>query len=150
MGGGEMIRKDGFVVAEFLVLVVLLSILAVVVPSVSGAGEETRSSALVNSLLISMRSKIELYKLHHNGQLPAARGENFANFLHRMAKKTNSDGDPGVEFGPYLQSLPVNPFNDSVTVRIDGAAAGANMAAWRFDTMTGAFQADDSPDHSMF
>ena len=145
-----MIRNRGFTVAEFLVLVVLLSILAVVVPNVSGAGKETTGSALVNGLLISMRSRIELYKIHHNGQLPAARGENFANFLRRMATKTDENGGPGTDYGPYMQSLPTNPFNDSVTVRVDGAAAGSNIAGWRFDTMTGAFQADDSPEHARF
>jgi hypothetical protein len=67
-----------------------------------------------------------------------------------MTTKTNADGDAGVEFGPYLQSLPVNLFNDSAAIRMDGAAAGANIAGWRFNTMTGAFNADDSPDHSMF
>ena len=67
-----------------------------------------------------------------------------------MAKKTNADGEAGIEFGPYLLRLPVNPFNDSSRVRIDGAVAGANIAGWRFDTITGLFQADDSPNHAMF
>ncbi len=96
-----------------------------------------------------MRSRIECYKLQHDGQFPAAKGENFASFLRRMAKKTNAGGDAGIELGPYLQRLPVNPFNNSPTVRIDGAAAGANISGWRFDTRTGAFRADDSPDHAM-
>jgi len=144
-----MIRKGGFTVAEFVLFVALLGILAVVVPSVSGSGEENRNFALATDLL-GVRSQIELYKVHHNGQLPAAIGENFAQFLRRMATKTNADGDPGVDCGPYMQSLPVNPFNDSVAVRIDGAAAGSNIAGWRFDTMTGAFQADDSPDRARF
>ena len=144
-----MIRKGGFTVADFVLFVALLSILAVVVPNVSGAGEKGKSAVLASHLL-GARSRIELYKVHHNGQLPAATGENFTSFLRRMATKTNVDGDPGVDFGPYLQCLPANPFNDSAAVRTDGAVAGSNIAGWRFDTMTGAFQADDSPDHSMF
>ena len=95
-GGEEMIRKRGFTVAEFLVLVMFLSILAVVVPNVSGAGEEGKSAALA-SYLLGARSRIELYKVHHNGKLPAATGENCANFLRRMATKTNADGDPGTD-----------------------------------------------------
>jgi len=148
-GSREVIYRGGVTLIEILVLSVLLSILAVVVPHISGAGEQTRFSALATDLL-EMRSKIELYKFHHNGRLPASPGETPADFLRRMTTKTNADGDAGVEFGPYLQSLPVNVFNDSAEVRIDGAAAGANIAGWRFDTVTGAFNADDSPDHSMF
>ena len=144
-----MIRRGGFTLTEFVLLAALLSILVVVVPNVSGAGRENRSFDLATYLL-GVRSKIELYKVHHNGQLPAATGENFTSFLRRMATKTNVDGDPGVDFGPYLQCLPANPFNDSTAVRTDGAIAGSNIAGWRFDTMTGAFQADDSHDHSMF
>ena len=144
-----MIHKSAFTLLEFLVVAVLLSILAVVVPHISGAGAEIRATTLATDLL-GVRSKIELYKLHHNGRLPAATGETPADLLRRMTTRTNVNGDEDVEFGPYLQNLPANPFNDSATVRIDGAAAGANIDGWRFDTMTGAFQADDSPDHSMF
>ena len=144
-----MRHKAAFTLIELLVLVVLLSILAVVVPHISGAGEETGSSALVADLL-EVRSKIELYKFHHGGRLPASEGETSEDFLRRMTTKTNGGGDPGGQLGPYLQSLPVNRFNGSAVVRVDGAAAGANTDGWRFDTMTGVFQADDSPEHAMF
>ncbi|MHC4568019.1 MAG: type II secretion system protein [Planctomycetota bacterium] len=144
-----MIRKRGFTVSEFVLLVALLSILAVVVPSVSGAGEKGRSAVLA-SYLLGARSRIELYKLDHNGQLPAATGENCANFLRRMATTTNVDGDPGTDCGPYMQMFPANPYNDLATVRVDGVGAGSNIAGWRFDTVTGAFQADDSPQHARF
>jgi len=144
-----MIHKGGFSLIEFLAVAVLLSILAVVVPHISGAGVESGASALATDLL-GVRSKIELYKLHHNGRLPAATGETPADFLRRMTTQTDANGDSGVEFGPYLQCLPVNSCNDSAATRIDGAVAGTNIAGWRFDTTTGVFQADDSPDHAMF
>ncbi len=144
-----MIRKRGFTVSEFVLIAALFSILAVVVPNVSGAGAENRSSTMATYLL-GVRSKIELYKLQHNGQLPAPTGGTFGEFLRRMATRTNADGNPGADFGPYIQSLPANPFNNSAAVRIDGAVAGSSIAGWRFDTMTGAFQADDSPEHARF
>jgi len=145
-----MIHKGGFTLIEILVVVVLLGILAVIVaPYISGAGVESRTTALATDLR-RVRSQIELYKFHHNDQLPAATDENPADFLRRMTTQTDANGDPGVDFGPYLQSLPVNPFNDLATVRIDGAAAGANSDGWRFDTITGVFQADDSPEHAGF
>lgn len=145
-----MIRRGGFALSEYLVLAVLLGILAsIIVPHVSGVNAKSKTSQLATALR-RVRTRIESYALHHNGRFPAARGENFATFLHRMAKKTNPDGGAGIEFGPYLQRLPVNPFNGSPNVRIDGAPAGANIAGWRFNTTTGAFQADDSPEHAMF
>ena len=145
-----MVRRRGFALAEALMVMVLLGILAsIIVPHVSGVGAESKTSTLATELH-RMRARIESYKDHHNGRFPVATGENFANFLHRMAKKTDAGGDEGIEFGPYLQRLPVNPFNDSTKVRIDGAVAGANIAGWRFDTANGVFQADDSPDHARF
>jgi hypothetical protein len=68
--------------------------------------------------------------------------------VRRITTRTDVDGNAGNDFGPYLQTLPVNPFNDRSTVRIDGAVAGSNTDGWRFDTMTGAFQADDIAAHA--
>lgn len=145
-----MTRMGGLALAEVLVLLVLLGIMtSLIIPHISGVGAETRTSTLASEL-IRMRSRIESYKSHHNGRFPAKTGENFIDFLRRMAKKTNADGDAGIEFGPYLLRLPVNPFNNSSKVRVDGAVSGVNIAGWRFDTRTGAFQADDSPEHAMF
>lgn len=145
-----MIRRSGILLPEILSLTLLLGILgSIIIPNISGVGPGSRSSTLARNLR-TMRSRIERYKRHHNGQLPAATGEDFDSFLCRMTKKTNADGRPGIESGPYLRRLPDNPFNGFRTVRIDGAAAGTNIAGWRFDTRTGAFQADDSPDHAMF
>lgn len=145
-----MIRRGGLALSEILVFMVLLGILAsIVIPNISGVKAEGPTSTLATHLH-RMRCRIESYRLQHNGQFPAAKGESFAHFLRRMAKKTNAGGDSGIEFGPYLQRLPVNPFNDLPTVRIDGAPAGANISGWRFDTVTGAFQADDSPVHATF
>ncbi len=145
-----MTRRGGLALAEVLVLVVLAGIMAsLIIPHVSGVRAESRTATLATELL-RMRNRIESYKSHHNGMLPAATGECFADFLCRMAKKTNAEGDSGIEFGPYILKLPVNPFNNLTKVRIDGAVSGANIAGWRFDTKTGAFQADDSPEHAMF
>jgi competence protein ComGC len=129
-----MFHKNGIVLSEILLVMVLLGILAsIIIPNLSGVGPRSRPSILASDLLM-VRSRIECYKLHHNGQLPASKGEDLESFLCKTA----------------LQRLPLNPFNDLRTVRVDGAVAGANIGGWRFDTLTGAFQADDSPDHAMF
>ena len=143
-----MLHKSGFTLVEILVVVVLLGILAaIVVPHLTGASNETRTSALLTDLR-RVRSQIEYYKIQHKDQLPAVAGETADDFLQRMTTKTDVDGNVGNDFGPYLQTMPVNPFNDQSTVRIDGAAAGSNTDGWRFDTTTGAFQADDIAAHA--
>jgi len=143
-----MLRNSGFTLVEILVVVVILGIIAIiVVPQFSGAGNETRTSALQTDLR-RIRSQIELYKCQHNDQLPAVTGETAVDFLRRMTTKTDVNGNAGNDFGPYFQTLPVNPFNDRLALRIDGAAAGSNTDGWRFDTTTGAFQADDIAAHA--
>ncbi len=133
---------------EVLVVVVIMGILAaVVIPQYINASTEVRTSAL-SSDLSRIRSQIKLYKFHHNEQLPAATGEVATEFERRMTEETDVDGNVGTKYGPYIQRIPVNPFNDQNTVRIDGAAAGANADGWRFDTTTGDFQADDSAAHA--
>ena len=66
-----MVRKGGFMLIEFLAVVVILIILAIVVPRVAGAAMETKSSALATDLLRE-HPKIESYKLQDDDQLPAA------------------------------------------------------------------------------
>jgi general secretion pathway protein G len=145
-----MIRKSGFTLVEILIVVIILGILAaIVIPQFTNAGTEARTSSLLSNLR-RVRSQIELYKFQHKEQLPAKTGETSAEFERRITTTTDADGNAGSDNGPYLQSIPKNPFNDLNTVRLDGAAAGANTEGWRFDTTTGTFQADDSADHAAF
>ncbi len=145
-----MIQRRGFTLIEIMVVVVILGIVAaIIIPQISGAGSEARIAALATDLR-RVRNQMELYKFHHNDQLPAFASETSADFARRITTQTDVNGDPGVDYGPYLQRLPVNKLNDLGTVRINGAAAGANIDGWRFDTTTGIFQADDSAAHAMF
>ena len=143
-----MIHRNGFSLVELVIVVAILGILAaIIIPEMSGASVEAKTSALETDLR-SVRSQMELYKLHHEYRLPAVAGENSADFRRRMTARTDANGDPGFDYGPYLKTLPVNCFNNLRTIRIDGAAAGANTDGWRFDTLTGHFQADDSLAHA--
>jgi general secretion pathway protein G len=145
-----MIHKGGFTLVEVLIVVLLLGILAaIVVPQFTGASNVTRTSTLATDLH-RIRSQIELYKYQHKDQYPAIPGEATADFVRRMTTSTDADGNAGNDFGPYMQRIPINPFNDFNTVRIDGAAAGVNTDGWRFDAVTGSFQADDSAAHAAF
>ena len=60
--------------------------------------------------------------------------------------KTTQRTAAGREYGPYLERMPINEFNNHNTVRVGGAAAGANTDGSRFDPLTSKFQADNNQD----
>ncbi len=149
-----MKAKKGFTLVEILIVVVILGILAaIVIPQFTSASTEARESALVSDIQ-AMRSQIELYKIQHLGD--ALPGEGTATFEQSMEGCTDINGavvavgTPGAK-GPYMQKIPVNPFSTkdpaAFLVRIDGAVAGADTHHWRFDTITGGFNADDAEVH---
>ena len=146
-----MKAKKGFTLVEILIVVVILGILAaIVIPQFTSASTEARESALKSDLQ-ALRSQIELYKIQHLGDaLPGAGGATFEEAMEGYTDINGAvvaAGTPGAK-GPYMRKIPVNPFStaDPATnlVRIDGAVAGAGTDHWRFDTITGAFQADDT------
>ena len=136
-------RTTGFTLVEILIVVIILGILAaIVIPQFTEASEDARNSALVSDLQ-TLRSQIELYKIQHLDALPGAGG---ALFLEAMTGKTDINGDVAAAgaYGPYLQKFPTNPFLDDDSVRIDGAAAGAETEGWHFNTTNGQIHADDA------
>jgi general secretion pathway protein G len=138
--------RYGFTLVEILIVVSILGILAaIVIPQYSSSTSEAQDAGL-RSNLVTVRKQIELYKIHHQGLLPAAEGETHADFQRRMTQKTDEWGDPGIKFGPYMERVPLNVYNKLSTVRIGGAPAGSNTDGWRFDPTTGQFQADDNYD----
>jgi general secretion pathway protein G len=146
-----MKRQNGFTLVELLIVVVILGILAaIVIPQFSDASNDAKDSSL-KSNLATIRSQIQLYKIQHNGELPAG-GK--ATFIDSMTKYTIADGSvattqaPGAGvYGPYLQTIPKNPYNNLNTVTNNGTA-GDGSGGWEFNTTTGTFQADDSEAHA--
>jgi general secretion pathway protein G len=144
-----MKAKKGFTLVEILIVVVILGILAaIVIPQFTSASTEAKEAALVSDLQ-AMRSQIELYKIHHNDELPGdpANSSGGVSFLLAMTSKTDQDGVVGAgatfRFGPYMQSVPENPFNNLDTVEINGVGVGDNSHGWNFVIATGLFQPDD-------
>ena len=146
-----MKAKSGFTLVEILIVVVILGILAaIVIPQFTEASTEAKTSSLVSDLQ-TMRSQIELYKIQHNDTLPGAGTASFTESMTMYTTVLGALADPqapgdGV-YGPYMQKIPTNQFNNLSTVRIDGAAAGAATDGWRFDSTTGTFHAD-TVDHA--
>lgn len=129
-----MKKKLAFTLVELLIVVIILGILAaVVIPQFSDASSDARLSSLQTNLA-TMRGQIELYRLQHNGNLPA-----IADFVAQMTTKTNADGSTTgtPKYGPYMQAIPNNPFTNTNTVVATGAGA------WLFDATTGSFKAND-------
>jgi general secretion pathway protein G len=155
-----MKKRNGFTLVEILIVVVILGILAaIVIPQFSNASEEAKLSSLVSDLQ-SIRSQIQLYKVQHahgdSLNIPGTVGS--VDFEESMTMYTKLDGtlaspqapDPnGGVYGPYLQKIPPNPFNDLATITSGTTtpAPGAG-AGWYFNTDTGAFNADDNAAHA--
>ena len=143
-----MKAKSGFTLVEILIVVVILGILAaIVIPQFTDASTEAKEARLLSDLQ-SMRSQIELYKIQHNDEFP---GSGTASFEEAMTQYTDVDGvlavtqAPGAGvYGPYIQKIPTNPWNDLDSVTEAATDPGiAGNAGWFFNTTTGAFRADD-------
>ncbi len=154
-----MKKRNGFTLVEILIVVVILGILAaIVIPQFSDASEEAKLSSLVSDLQ-SIRSQIQLYKVQHShgDGLNIPGSVTGVDFEAAMTTYTIADGtsattqapDPnGGVYGPYLQKIPINPFNDSAVVAEDGTIGnGGTASGWEFNKATGAFNADDNAAH---
>lgn len=155
-------KKSGFTLVEILIVVVILGILAaIVIPQFTSASTEAKESALVSNLQ-AVRSQIELYKIHHNDNLPGSQASN--DFTVAMTSQTNQDGEDATQaadpttcrFGPYMREIPNNPFNDLNNVLEDGSktdgVAGSNLYGWHFVNAgadAGLFQADDDKSNEL-
>ena len=116
--------RKGFTLIEILIVVIILGILAaIVIPQFTNASKEAKQSSLV-TMVQSMRSQIALFKLQHNDMLPGATalkdtGGTWAEsaFWDQLTKFSKLDGatadakdtTAGFVYGPYMQSIPVNP-----------------------------------------
>jgi general secretion pathway protein G len=147
-----MIRKNSsksaFTLVEILIVVIILGILAaIVIPQFTEASNDARLSALQNDLQ-TVRSQLELYKVQHLDNYPAA-----ATLVSQLTSRTDiignvmaTGGDPTkFPLGPYLQKFPTNGFNSLTTVESGTAAvAGDNTTGWYWDTTQNKFSPNDN------
>jgi general secretion pathway protein G len=106
-------RARGFTLVEILIVVIILGILAaIVIPQFTNASTMARDSS-VASTLQTLRGQIELFKVQHRDTAPTATA--IANWQLMLTTsdttETNTTAPTGTHFGPYLQSLPINPLN---------------------------------------
>ena len=129
-----MKARKGFTLVEILIVVVILGILAaIVIPQFSDASTQSKLSSC-RTTLQSLRSQIELYKIQHNDIAPA-----LATFDAQMTTYSDANGGTAAAkdathiYGPYMQRVPTNPWNDSESL----AAADAAGVGWVYDEATG-------------
>jgi general secretion pathway protein G len=139
--------NGGFTLVEILIVVIILGILAaIVIPQFTQASTQAREANLKTNLQ-TVRSQLLLYKVQHLESYPGAL------FTTQMTQYTDISGgvatsrDATHTFGPYIQSIPVNPISNVNTLRIvTGAttvfAAPTTDGGWWFNSTTGGFQAD--------
>lgn len=133
--------RRAFTLVEILIVVIILGILAaLVIPQFTSAAATSRENSIKMDLH-RIRVQIEIYIQQHDGKPPTLTG-----FTEQLTMATNERGETaaigtaGYRFGPYIQSVPVNPSTNSRTVT-DGAAGSS---AWYYNEETGEFRANDS------
>lgn len=164
-----MQAKRGFTLVEILIVVVILGILAaIVIPQFTQASSEAKLNSLCSDLQ-SMRSQIELYKVQHNDVAPGnivttgVAAASIGSLDEQLIYCTDIDGnvktgtdarvrDTGSTavyvYGPYLERIPDNPFNNMNTINTaacgNPATAASGTFGWQYDPTTGGIFADDS------
>jgi len=141
-------KRTAFTLVEILIVVIILGILAaIVIPQFSEASDDARLSSMISDLQ-TIRSQFGLYPVEH-GEYPD--GATTAAWTAQLTEKTAKDGTAGTDYGPYLQTFPTNPFNDSADVLLDDGSGSPGAAStdvgWYFDTSTGKFAPNDSAAH---
>jgi general secretion pathway protein G len=143
-------RRSGFTLIEVLIVVVIMAVLAAtIIPQFSSSTKDAKEST-VKFNLSTIRSQIELYKLHHLGAVP----DGTVN-LKQLTLATNASGTTGTAgtsfpYGPYVQgSIPANPFTNSNKVTLFTGtgiptASGAADAGWLYRASTGEIWIDDT------
>jgi len=129
---------------EVLIVVIIMAVLAAtIIPQFSSSTNDAKDSA-VKFNLHTIRSQIELYKVHHTGAVPA-----LATFSAQMTTPTDVNGNTtgtNLIYGPYfLGQVPVNAYTGTNTL-VAVAAAGqtptgvvAGGAGWQYDESNGGF-----------
>ncbi|HOL31828.1 MAG TPA: prepilin-type N-terminal cleavage/methylation domain-containing protein [Anaerohalosphaeraceae bacterium] len=149
--------KNGFTLIELMIVVAILGILAaIVLPQVEGHTVQAKEAA-VKDTLYTVRTQIQLYKLQHNGlapgyinttqATPTILGYQLTGTLAMnglaVSSKVPSTTYP---FGPYLSSLPVNPYNNLSTIKMvsaettDFSTAADNTTGWLYQKETATFK----------
>jgi general secretion pathway protein G len=151
---------------EVLIVVLIIGVLAaLVVPQFSNAAKTAKESTLRDDLR-HLRTQIMVYRAQHGNVSPGfPNGDPSATptdaaFVAQMTQYTDGRGrasanpDATHKLGPYLTDMPVNPINDSASIRFIGPgqpfpSAPVGSEGWVYQPSTGAISANvDGEDSS--
>ena len=133
--------RSAFTLIEVLVVVVIVAVLAaLIIPGYLDSAEDSKASVVKHNLH-ALRMQINLYKMHHLGLPPELQGQQ----LPQLSSPTNSSGDigsgaPDHPCGPYIVSMPDNPYNGLNTVAAVGSippTTEASNAGWLYHQASG-------------
>ena len=138
-----MKARGGYSLVQIILVAVVLAVVGTAVaPRFTSAASDARTASLCENLQ-SVRRHMEVYRRLNDGRLPASAGETGEDFVRRI---TSNGRNAQAEDPLSLERIPTNPYNRLDTVRVGGPEAGAGTHGWRFDPITGDFQADDRRD----
>ncbi len=146
----SLVFARGFTLIELVIVVLIIGTIATIaVPRLMTASGRSQDAAIAADVSALQRA-IDVYAAEHVELCPAMQpggsiSTDASAFAQRLLGKTLITGQVSGSgtFGPYLHEIPVNPRNGKATIRIDGAAAGANTHGWRYDSATRAVSPDD-------
>jgi general secretion pathway protein G len=134
--------RIGFAIIQISLVGAICNVGAgIVAPDFSARGTGVEEARFLADLQ-TIRCQLELYKIQHGEQLPPT--ESYASFERAL---TTRDAE---NHGPYLQTMPTNPFNSNNVIRFEKGqtTAGSGIAGWVLNLATGTFRADDSAGHA--
>jgi general secretion pathway protein G len=141
------LKNRGFTLIEVLIVVVIMAVLAAtIIPQFASSTTDAKTSALKFDLH-SLRQQIEMYKLQHNGAVPALSSGNLPGLVYATdatgATNNTTTTDATHPFGPYIQGglLPANPYDGTTTVTQISAfpptATAGSAQGWLYEPVSG-------------
>jgi general secretion pathway protein G len=138
-------KKNAFTLIEVLIVVVIMAVLAAtVIPQFASSTTDAKEST-VKFNMHSLRSQIELYRIHH-GDYPTITDAS----LPQMLDKTDASGaiSGTGAFGPYLDAIPPNPFDNDASVYAAGSdsptAETTEAKGWQYHKESGGIWPNNS------
>jgi prepilin-type N-terminal cleavage/methylation domain-containing protein len=151
--------KRGFSLAEILIVLGIMGILAtVVVLNFAGSDTGAKEESLKSNVAV-LREALDLYKSDH-GWYPCDPGDwnsagKASNFVRQLTEFTDASGRPSktkstkYKYGPYLKKFPEEPVSGLSTVYVDtkterifselakAVSKGSGTGGWYYEALSG-------------